>query len=82
MVAGLRTRRGGHEASARASIRPWKLYANGVIQNSPGSGREAVATPGIDGIEQELQGSSTNRHSAPEVFIACKAVVSGDGDSL
>jgi hypothetical protein len=36
-------------------------HANGVIQNSPGSDREAVATPGIDAIARELQGSSTNR---------------------
>lgn len=35
-----------------------KLHANGVIHDSPGLGREAVATPGSDGIAMELQGSS------------------------
>jgi hypothetical protein len=46
-----------------------KPHANGVIQISPGSDREAVATPGIDGIALELQGSSTDGANHPETTV-------------
>jgi hypothetical protein len=42
----------------------WKPHANGVIHQSPASDREAVATPGLDGIALELQESSTNRRAS------------------
>ena len=44
----------------------WKPHANGVIHKSPGSDCEAVATPGIDRMALELQGSSTNRPDHPK----------------
>jgi hypothetical protein len=63
------------QSSHRALAR--KLHANGVIQNSAGSDREAVATPGIDGIAMELQGSSTDRPDHPETTLVHAVDTSG-----
>ena len=46
---------------------PWcvlswrKFHVNSVIRKTPGSDREAVATPGINGATLKLQGGSTYR---------------------
>jgi hypothetical protein len=54
-----------------------KLHANGVIHKSPGSEREAVATPGGDEIVRELQGSSTDRPDHPETILVNAVDASG-----